>query len=188
MKFSTWHPPPVLQKSFLKRMRGKGKWHRWKKITLWYIFLSKIFGVSYSSGEASKSWMYEWRSKAITIRAVVVRTGSLCPVSESQCSSECVCVHFKRAINMAKRLASKNSLQVLSYSAAPDPSYKKMSIHFSVDYSGGKIVLVKHYWHTLTHISSIQCEESQFSFGDSGDAFPRGLSTRQDYGSQRLGL
>lgn len=63
-----------------------------KKIVLWYIFLSKIFGVSYSSGEASKSWMYEWRSKAITIRAVVVRTGSLCPVSESQCSSKCVCV------------------------------------------------------------------------------------------------
>lgn len=62
-----------------------------KKKTLWYIFLSKIFGVSYSSGEASKSWMYEWRSKAITIRAVVVHTGSLCPVSESQCSSECVC-------------------------------------------------------------------------------------------------
>lgn len=36
-----------------------------------------------------------------------------------------VCVHFKRAINMAKRLASKNSLQVLLYSAAPDPSSTK---------------------------------------------------------------
>lgn len=47
-----------------------------------------------------------------------------------------VCAHFKRAINMAKRLASKNSLQVLSYSAAPKPFLRqKMSIHFSVDYS-----------------------------------------------------
>lgn len=85
-----------------------------------------------------------------------------------------VCAHFKRAINMAKRLASKNSLQVLSYSAAPKPFLRqKMSINFSVDYSVEKIVLVKHYWHTLTCISSIQGEESQFSFGDNGDAFPQ---------------
>ncbi len=39
--------------------------------------------------------------------------------------SVCVCVHFKRAINMAKRLASKNSLQMLSYSATPYPSTTK---------------------------------------------------------------
>ncbi len=143
MKFSTWHPPPVLLKSFLKRMRGKGKWHRWKKQNkLWYIFLSKIFGVSYSSGEASKSWMYEWRSKAITIRAVVVCTGSLCPVSESQCSSECVCVHFKRAINMAKRLASKNSLQMLSYSATPGPfHHKKCQFISALSILGEKLFL-----------------------------------------------
>lgn len=79
-----------------------------------------------------------------------------------------VCVHFKRAINMAKRLASKNSLQVLSYSAAPDPSSaKKKNVNsFQPRLFCGKNFLVKHYWHTLTCISSIQGEESQFSFGD----------------------
>ncbi len=120
---STCAPEELPEEDERKRQMAQMK--KTKQIVTHFSFQN--IGVSYSSGEASKSWMYEWRSKAITIRAVVVCIGSLCPVSEFQCSSECVCVcvHFKRAINMAKWLASKNSLQMLSYSATPDPSTTK---------------------------------------------------------------
>lgn len=116
-----------------------------------YIFLSKIF-----------SWMREGGSKAITIKTALVLLHSTCPVLEISMHSAVCARNLSSPINMSVQLVANNSLQVPLDLFCRTKCQKRSC---SECFGGGEIVLVKHYWHGLTHISSIQGEESQFSFG-----------------------
>lgn len=142
------HPGYPVQDSFQSRSQ--------------YIFLSKIFCI--------------W----VIIRRTAVNHGCAredrkqLPLKQHWCSCTphalclnldallSVCTQFKLSDQYVHAVSGQQLPSSAFWTCSPVPNVKMLPHGL---FQGGEIVLVKHYWHGLTHISSIQGEESQFSFG-----------------------